>query len=86
MNKEVNSRRSFFKVAAAAVGVVAAAVGTKNLISKTSVSAGGTNEKYAADVLSQEKAVKSNQLVLMTDEEKKRRLDELLNLHYQEIA
>jgi hypothetical protein len=27
-----------------------------------------------------------NQLILMTDDEKKQRLDELLNCHYQEIA
>jgi len=83
MIKEENSRRSFFKRAAAALGVVAAAAGTKNLIS---ASADGASAKYAVDVAMQEKAVKANQLVVMTDDEKKQRLDELLNCHYQEIA
>ena len=83
---EENSRRSFFKRAAAALGVVAAAVGTKNLISASIQSAGGANEKYAADVALQEKAVKENQLVVMTDEEKQQRLDDLLNFHNQETA
>jgi len=86
MIKEENSRRSFFKRAAAAMGVVAAAAGTKNLISASSASADGASAKYAVDVAMQEKAVKANQLVVMTDDEKKQRLDELLNCHYQEIA
>jgi hypothetical protein len=79
-----SSRRSFFKKAAAAVGVVASAgYTTKNLIS---ASQGNASAKYAADVAMQEKAVKENQLVVMTDEEKQQRLDELLNCHYKEIA
>ena len=86
MIREENPRRSFFKKAAAAVGVIAAAAGTKNLISASSASAAGASEKYAADVASQERAVKGNQLVLMTDAEKKQRLDDLLNFHRQEIA
>jgi hypothetical protein len=80
---EDNSRRSFFKKAAAAVGVVAAAGYTKNLISASDDNA---SAKYAADVALQEKAVRGNQLVLMTDDEKKQRLDDLLNCHYQELA
>jgi hypothetical protein len=80
---EDNSRRSFFKKAAAAVGVVAAAGYTKNLISASDSNA---SAKYAADVALQEKAVRGNQLVLMTDDEKKQRIDELLNCHYQELA
>jgi hypothetical protein len=83
---EENSRRSFFKRVAAAVGMVAAAAGTKNLISASIESTGGASEKYAADVAWQEKAVKENQLVLMTDVEKKQRLDDLLDFHRQEIA
>jgi len=86
MGGEQNSRRSFFKKAAAAVGVVAAAAGTKNLISAPSASSAGVRKKYEADVASQERAVKGNQLVLMTDDEKKQRLDDLLNFHYQELA
>ncbi len=86
MIKEENSRRSFFKRAAAAIGVVAAAAGTKNMISASSASADGASEKYATDIAMQEKAVKANQLIVMTDDEKEQRLDELLNCHYQEIA
>lgn len=86
MIMEENSRRSFFKKAAAAVGVVAAAGYTKTLISRSSVSTDDASAKYAADVASQEKAVKANQLVMMTDDEKKQRLDDLLNFHRQETA
>ena len=83
---EVNSRRSFFKKAAAAVGVVAAASCTTTLISRSSASTNDASAKYAADVAAQEKAVMANPLILMTDAEKKQRLDALLNCHYQEIA
>jgi hypothetical protein len=83
---EDNPRRSFFKKAAAAVGVVAAAGYTKTLISRSSASDNDASAKYAADVAWQAKAVTGNQLVLMTDDEKKQRLEELLNCHYQEIA
>ena len=83
---EVNSRRSFFKKAAAAVGMVAAAGATKTLISASSTSSDEASKKYAADIVSQEKAVTGNQLILMSDAEKKQRLDELLNCHYQELA
>lgn len=81
-----NSRRLFFKKAVAAVGVVAASGYTKTLISRSSASTDDASAKYAADVALQEKAVMGNQLVLMTDDEKKKRLDDLLNCHYQEIA
>lgn len=86
MTNEESSRRSFFIKAAAAVGVVAAAAGTKNLISASCTSTDGVSAKYATDVAMQEKAVKANQLVVMTDDEKKQRLDELLSFHYHEIA
>jgi hypothetical protein len=83
---EDNSRRSFFKKAAAAVGVIAAAGTTGKLIARTVESSGDANANYAADVAWQEKAVKENQLVVMTDEEKQQRLDELLKCHYEETA
>jgi phospholipase C len=84
--KEENSRRAFFKKAAAAVGVVVAAGYTKSEISSAVESNADTCAKYAADVASQEKAVKANQLVVMTDEEKQQRLEDLLNFHRQETA
>jgi hypothetical protein len=86
MNVERNSRRSFFKKAAAAAGVVAAAGYTTNLISRSSATNNNAGAKYAADLALQEKAIMGNQLVQMTDDEKKQRLDVLLNCHYQEIA
>jgi len=86
MDTEENSRRSFFKKTAAAVGMVAAAGYTMTLISKTSASTDDPGARYAADVASQEKTMMGKQLVLMTDDEKKQRLEVLLNFHYQEIA
>jgi hypothetical protein len=83
---EVNSRRSFFKKAAAAVGVVAAAGATKNFISSTVKPNDNAKEKYAADIAAQQKAVTGNALILMSDAEKSKRLEDLLNCHYQEIA
>lgn len=83
---EDNSRRTFFKKTAAAVGVVAAAGYTMTLISRSTGSSGDASSKYAADLAAQEKAVMGNQLVLMTDDQKKQRIEELLNCHYQEIA
>lgn len=85
-NMEENSRRSFFKKAAAAVGVVAAAGYTGKVISGTIASNGDANARYAADEASQEKAVKANQLVVMSDAEKQQRLDDLLEFHRQETA
>lgn len=86
MVMEDNSRRSFFKKAAAAAGVVAAAGYTKALISRSLASTNDASAKNAADVALQEKAVMGNPLVVMSDAEKKQRLEELLNCHYQEIA
>jgi len=86
MNMEENSRRAFFKKTAAAVGVVAAAGYTTKVISRSLESNADTCAKYAADVASQEKAVRANQLVVMTDEEKQQRLEDLLNFHAQETT
>jgi len=83
---EENSRRSFFKKAAAAVGVVAAAGYTTTLISKSTALNGDASAKYAADIALQEKVMMGNQLILMTDDEKKQRLEVLLKCHYQAIA
>lgn len=86
MTDETNSRRSFFGRVTAAIGVVAAAVYTKNLISGQARTQDDTSEKYANDASLQEKAVMSNRLVAMTDAEKKQRLDDLLNFHNKEIS
>ena len=92
MVTEDNSRRSFFKKAAGAVGVVAAAGYTMTSISKYSkyskysASTNDASAKYAADIALQEKVMTGKRLVLMTDDEKKQRLEALLNFHNQEIA
>jgi len=81
MVKEENSRRAFFKKAAAAVGIVAAAGYTKTLISKPSASTEDLSAKYANDAISQEKVWQQKDMVLMTGNEKKQMLDEILNSH-----
>jgi hypothetical protein len=83
---EENSRRSFFKKAAAAVGVVAAAGYTTTLISRSSATNSNAGEKYAADLALQEKVMTGNPLILMTEDEKKQRIDVLLDCYYQAIA
>ena len=86
MIMEDNSRRSFFKKTAAAVGVVAAAGYTMTSISRSTALTNDASAKYAADIALQEKVMMGKQLILMTDDEKKQRLDVLLNCHYQAIA
>lgn len=87
MSNEDNSRRGFFKKAAAAVGVVAAAgVAAKTLVSAPSDTVGGENAKYVNDDLLQHEVMSQKQYVLMTDSEKKQMLEEILNNHYKELA
>ncbi|MDO8282141.1 MAG: hypothetical protein Q7U10_05880 [Thermodesulfovibrionia bacterium] len=74
------SKRTFIK--AAALGVVAAgAVFSTILISKSSDSAlrKRVNTTYMNDDLQQDKVMSQKQLVLMTDEEKKQMLNEILH-------
>ncbi|BBE49832.1 hypothetical protein OYT1_ch0258 [Ferriphaselus amnicola] len=86
MMNEKNSRRSFFGRVAAAVGVIAAAAYTKTLISGAKTSDAGLSEKYSNDASQQEEALMANRLVVMTDAEKKQRLDELLSCHSKELS
>ena len=86
MIKKNNSRRAFFKKAVAVVGVVAAADYTRTLISSSSGSASDINESYAGDVNTQDRIMSQKQLVLMTDNEKKLMLDELLDTYHKELA
>ena len=74
------SRRIF--MAAAALGVVAASAGvSKNLVSASSdtIIRKRANLNYANDDLQQERVMSQKQLVLMTDEEKKQMLKEILH-------
>lgn len=86
MIDENNSRRSFFGKVAAVLGVVAMAGYAKTLISGATTSTAVDSEKYANDERLQNKALMGNRLVVMTDAEKKQRLDELLNCHYKELS
>ena len=87
MINEDNSRRGFFKKAAAAVGVVAAAgVTAKTLMPSPSDSANSESAKYVNDGLLQQKVMSQKQYVLMTDDEKKQMLDAILNNHNKEPA
>lgn len=86
MIKEDTARRTFLKKTAAAVGVVAAADYTKTLISSPAGSTDEGNAKYACDVNIQERILSQKQLVLMTDNEKKQRLDELLNNYHKALT
>jgi len=86
MNKKDNSKRTFLKKAAAALGVVAAADYTSALISARSDSTKEANANYVKDVDLQEKAWLQKQLVLMSDNEKTQMLDEILNIQNRDHA
>ena len=75
------SRRIFIK-AAAALGVAAASAGVSmKLVSASSdtIIRKRANLNYANDDLQQERVMSQKQLVLMTDEEKKQMLKEILH-------
>ena len=86
MIKENNPRRTFFKKAAAAVGIATAAGYTKSLISSPPGPAIDGGENHGGDTALQEKALSKQQLVLMTDREKKQLLEELLNNKHEDFA
>ncbi len=76
-----NSRRIFIK-AAAALGVAAASAGVSmKLVSASSdtIIRKRVNLNYANDDFQQERVMSQKQLVLMTDEEKKQMLNEILH-------
>lgn len=79
--KEDLSKRAFFKKAATAVGVVAAANYATTLISASSGSPREMREKYARDARSQESAWTQQGLTLMSEAEKKQMLDVILESH-----
>ncbi len=75
------SRRIFIK-GTAALGVVAASAGvSKVLVSESSdtIIRKRANLNYANDDFQQERVMSQKQLVLMTDEEKKQMLNEILH-------
>jgi len=74
------SKRTFFKKMTAAVGFVSAAAYLGNLISARSNPIERINENCANDVKLQRKVLQQKQLVLMSENDKKQLLDELLNI------
>ena len=79
MIKEFNSKRAFVKKLVAAVGYIAAADYTKTLISARADSIKEAANNGANDDNLQRKTLLQKQLVLMTDNEKKQMLDEIVN-------
>jgi len=81
MTRADKSKRTFFKKVAAAVGFVTAAGYLRNLMSSRTHSIQLINDNSAKDVNRQKQAWLKKQWVPMTDNEKKRMLDEILGLH-----
>ena len=83
MTKVDNSKRTFFKKAAAAVGFVAAAGYLRNLMPGRTHSIQAINDSSEADVTKQKKVWLEKQWEPMTDNDKKQMLDEILATHDQ---
>ena len=73
------SKRGFFKKVAAVAGFFAAAGTFGKLISQRTNPINEINDKYARDIDTQKKAWMKKQLVLMTNDEKQKMLDELID-------
>lgn len=78
MVKTDKSKRGFFKKMAAVIGFFAAASTFGKLTTQHNNSNSEINNKYAKDIDTQKKAWMQKQMVVMTNDEKKQMLDELL--------
>lgn len=81
MTREDKSKRSFFKKVAATIGFVSASGYLGNLISARTSSVQLINGNSANDVKKQKKTWLQKKMVVMTDDEKKQMLDEILDTH-----
>lgn len=81
MSKADKSKRTFFKMVAAAVGFVSVSGYLSKLMSAHNNSIQAINENSANDVNKQKKVWQQKQWVAMTDNDKKQMLDEILNSH-----
>jgi len=81
MAKADKSKRIFFKKVAAVVGFISAAGYISNLMSGRANVIQAINNNSANEVNNQKKAWLQKQWVLMTENEKKQMLDEILGLH-----
>ena len=86
MTRADNSKRSFLKKVATAVGFVAAAGYFRSLISAHSDSIQAINDNSENDVSKQKKAWQQKQWVHMTDSDKQQMLDEILDNHNKHQA
>lgn len=86
MSKADKSKRSFFKKVVAAVGFVSASGYLSNLMSSRTNSIQAINKNSEGDVIKQKKTWLKKQLVLMTNNEKKQMLDEILDSHNKNSA
>jgi len=86
MTKTDKTKRSFFKKAAAAVGLVAAANYLVKFIVARSNSIHAINDNSANDVNKQKNAWLQKQFAPMTDNDKKQMLDEILDSHNKNRA
>lgn len=81
------SKRMLFRRAVAAVGVVAAAGLAKTLTTAPTDSAKRKNRtEYVNEDPRQERVMLQKQFVVMTDDEKKQMVNEILANHYKELA
>ena len=81
MKKAENSKRSFLKKMAAAVGFVTAAGYLRNLLPTRAESIQAINENCVRDENKQKQAWLQKQWEPMTDSDKKQMLDEIIESH-----
>lgn len=77
MSKANTSKRNFFKNLAAGAGFFSLSGYLGKLISARANSMDSINERYANDVKKQQEVMMAQKLVLMTEREKKRILEEM---------
>ena len=84
--ERVNNTRRIFIKSAAALGVVAASAGVSKILlsssSDTSIIRRRANISYANDDLQQVRVMSQKQLVLLTGDEKKQMLNEILHNYH----
>ena len=81
------SKLMFFKKAVVAVGVVTAAGVAKSLsTAPTDLDKRKNRAQYEKEALQQERVMLQKQFVVMTDDEKKQMVNEILKNHYKETA
>ena len=81
------SKRMLFKRAVAAVGVVATAGVAKTLTTAPTDSDKSKNRaRYESEARQQERVMLQKRYVVMTDDEKKQMVNEILKNHYKELA